>query len=584
MPMSDPRGGVVIVYNGEVYNFAVLRAQLQAAGVTFRSHTDTEVVLRLYEREGPRFVQRLNGMFAIAICDLRSGSPEVFLARDHFGVKPLYFAVDGQRLAFASEVKALLALPGLGSRMDPASLRKYLTFLWVPEPDTLFAGVQKLPAGSFALWRSGALEVERYWNLDVPEAGSFLTGSEEDLVRELGARFSDAVHRQMVSDVPVGAFLSGGLDSSGIVAMMAERSAMPVKTYTVTFPEAARVGENTLDDPRVALEVARRFGTEHREIMVNPDVADLLPNLIWHMDEPVADPALIAAFLVCEAAREEVTVLMSGVGGDELLGGYRKHYVSRWADQYRRMPARIQRFIEASGEHLPPMQGTRFSGQIRLAKKMIRSARLPFDEAFIQNAVYMSPSDIGRLLTPEAAAMLPVADPLAAHRAHFDEVRHAAPLNQMLYVDTKMFMPSLNLLYNDKMSMASSLEVRVPFLDVELAEWVQRLPLDMKIRGTARPVTKFAFRQALQGILPPAVLKKRKAGFGAPLDHWLAHGLQEMVDDILSPDRVRSRGLFRPAAVRSLIDAQRTGRAATSMQIWQLITLELWMDAFKVSV
>lgn len=582
MPMSNESGDVCIAYNGEVYNFPALRRGLERAGVIFRSGTDTEVVLRLYEREGPGFVRRLNGMFALAICDLRSGRPELLLARDHFGIKPLYYAIDGERLAFASEAKSLFALPGIEPRMAPEALNSYLTFLWVPEPETMFAGIKKLPAGHIARWQDGRFTLERYWDMPVPHAGSYVTADEAEIVSEMRERFRAAVHRQMVSDVPVGAFLSGGLDSGGIVAMMAERAAPPLRTYTITFPEEARVGENTLDDPRDAQMVADHFGAEHRELRVTPAVADLLPKLIWHMDDPVADPALIAAYLVCRSARDEVTVLLSGVGGDELLGGYRKHYVDRWARRYRHLPQSLRSVLRQSVEAMPTMRGSRMRGPVRLAKKMVSSAELPFDEAFIRNAVYQDRAAVGRLLTEDAADFA-TGDPFRTHRAAFDQVRTTDRLHQMLYVDSMIFMPSLNLLYNDKMSMANSLEVRVPFLDIELVEWAQRLPPNMKIKGSVRPITKYVFRRAMAGILPPKIIQNRKAGFGAPLDHWLAHGLREMVDEVLSEHRLKDRGLFEPAEVRRLIDAQREGGLDASMQIWQLLTLELWMDTFGVT-
>ena len=335
MPMCNEDRTVWITYNGEIYNFAELRRELQSKGHRFASNTDTEVVIHLYEQEGENCVQRLKGMFAFAICDLRSGSPELFLARDHFGVKPFYYAQRGRKLAFASEVKALLHVPEIEAEIDLESLHQYLTFLWVPDPKTMFRGIYKLPAGHCASFRDGELKIRQYWDLRFPPADSDYPRSEADLADEVRERFQHSVAAQMVSDVPIGAFLSAGLDSSSIVAMMCRATKQPVRTYTITFPRKYRVGETTLDDPNVPARLARQLGCENQQIVVEPDVAELLPRLTWHMDEPTADPAIITAYLVCREARKQATVLLSGVGGDELFAGYRKHAAHRWASAYQ---------------------------------------------------------------------------------------------------------------------------------------------------------------------------------------------------------------------------------------------------------
>ena len=582
MPMANAEGSVVITYNGEVYNAPELRRELGARGHAFRSHSDTEVVLRLYEEEGPACVRRLQGMFALAICDLRAGAPTLFLARDHFGVKPLYYVQRGARLAFASEVKALLELPGLPVELDLEALHQYLTFLWVPDPRTLFRGIVKLPAGHYALFRQGRLEIVEYWDVAFPRADAVYPIGEAEIVDGVRERFRRAVQAQMLSDVPIGAFLSGGLDSSSIVAMMSEASAAPVRTYTIAFPPHHRVGERTLDDPAVARQVARHFGCEHHEIVVEPDVVDLLPKLVWHMDEPVADPAIIMAYAVSREARRTVTVLLSGIGGDELFAGYRKHYAHYWAGAYRRLPVAVrERLIEPGVARLPSFRGTPLKGLVRLTKKMVKSGSLSPRDSFLMNSTYLDGAEKGRLYSPELRAALAASDPWSTHRAHFDRVAHADFLNQMLYLDAKAFMVSLNLTYNDKMSMASSVEVRVPFLDRELAEFVARhVPPHLKLHGFLRPRTKHIFRRAMQGLVPDAVLRQPKAGFGAPVDHWLAYDLREMQADLLSERRIRGRGYFDPAAVRELTEDHRSGRRDRSMQIWQLLTLELWLQAF----
>jgi asparagine synthase (glutamine-hydrolysing) len=581
MPMANENRSVFITYNGEVYNFRELRRELEGKGYHFFSDTDTEVVLRLYEAEGPDCVKRLNGMFAFAICDLRSGTPTVFLARDHFGVKPFYYWYRGRQMAFASEIKALLEVPGLAAELDPESLHQYLTFLWVPDPKTMFRGIYKLPAGHYAVLKSGELSLTRYWDLTFPPADQAYPRTEADLAAEIRERFRASVKAQMISDVPLGAFLSAGLDSSSIVAMMGGATRQPVRTYTITFPRKYRVGETALDDPRVPARLAQKLGCENEQIVVEPDVASLLPQLVWHMDEPTADPAIIPAYLVCREARKQATVLLSGVGGDELFAGYRKHVAHYWAEHYQRVPEKLRQSLEPAILGLPGMRGTAMKGPARLAKKMARSASLTAADRFIMNCTYLDDAQKSALYSEELTQELSAADAFANHRAAFDHVQRSDFLNQMLYLDTKIFMASLNLTYNDKMSMASSVEVRVPFLDRELAEFVAwNVPPKMKLKGLWRPVTKYILRKAMQDALPREVLQQPKAGFAAPVDYWLAHDLRHMVDDLLSESQIRQRGLFRPEKVRAFVEEHRRGEQDWSMQIWQFLTLELWSRVF----
>ncbi len=582
MPMSNDNRTVWITYNGEVYNFRELRAQLSAKGYRFRSNTDSEVVLRMYEEEGPECAQRLNGMFAFAIVDLRHENPRLILARDHFGVKPLYYIHQGRRLAAASEIKALLELPGVEPEIDLEALNQYLTFLWVPDPKTMFRGIYKLPAGHYAVFEKQRLNVVQYWDLRFPPAGTRYESSEDELVGAVRERLGRSVQRQMISDVPLGAFLSSGIDSSSIVAMMARSTAAPVSTYTITFPSKYRVGETTLDDPAVARRVARHFGCNHHEIVVEPDVAALLPKLIWHLDEPIADPCILLSYLVCREARQTATVLLSGVGGDELFAGYRKHYAQTWAHMYQSVPALLRRcIIEPLICKLPSMRGTPLKGSVRLLKKMARSGSCSPRNSFLMNCTYLDETQKAQLYSSAMKGQRNGSDPWREHRTHFERVAHTDFLSQMLYLDTKAFMTSLNLTYNDKMSMACSVEVRVPFLDRELAEFAAwQIPPELKIRGSLRPVGKYILRKAMNGLLPKEIVNRPKAGFAAPLDYWLAQDLREMVDDLLSDRRLRDRGFFDAGVVRKLVQDQRSGRCDYSLQIWQLLTFELWLQCF----
>lgn len=580
---SNEEGSVWITFNGEIYNFAELRRELEAKGHHFRSHTDTEAIIHLYEEYGVDCLNRLNGMFAFAICDLRGSSPRVFLARDHFGIKPIYYFERDGNLAFASEIKALLEVQGIEARMNIEALHQYLTFLWVPDPATMFEGIKKLEAGHYAIWQQGELKIEQYWDLTFPARDYKFERSQKELQEEIRERFCASVEQQMVSDVPIGAFLSAGLDSSSIVVAMARKQ--PVRTYTITFPKKYRIGENTIDDPQVPRRLAQQLSrkhheVEHHEIEVEPDVVSLLPKLTWHMDEPTADPALITAYLVCREARKHATVLLSGVGGDELFAGYRKHVAAAWAKEYWRMPVAARKAAEKATLALPSLRGTGMKGPVRLAKKMARSAALSPTEAFIRNCTYLDAQQKADLYSAELQKLTAL-NPCARHESAFDKIGHADFLNQMLYLDTKIFMTTLNLTYNDKMSMASSVEVRVPFLDRTLAEFVAwNVEPGLKLKGKWRPLTKYIFRDAMRDMLPQEVLEQPKAGFAAPVDYWLAHELRPVVDELLSEAQVRRRGLFRPEAVRRYVDEHRRGAEDWSMQIWQLLTLETWMHLF----
>ena len=373
----------------------------------------------------------------------------------------------------------------------------------------MFRRIFKLPAGHYATFRNGELRITQYWDLTFPDAGHTCTRSENDLADEVRERFRRSVEAQMISDVPIGAFLSAGLDSSSIVAMMRASTNQPVRTYTITFPRKYLVGESTLDDPEVASRLAANLGCENHRIVVEPDVTDLLPRLIWHMDEPTADPAIITAYLVCREARKQATVLLSGVGGDELFAGYRKHVAHYWGQAYGRVPSAARSWIEAGLSAAPSMRGSRMKGSVRLAKKMARSASLGPVDRFIANCTYLDEDQKSELYRDDFLA--PEFDPAARHREAFDRVADSDFLHQMLYLDTKIFMASLNLTYNDKMSMASSVEVRVPFLDRELAEFVAwNVPPELKLKGHLVPTTKYIFRRAMWDYCPSRCWNSRK--------------------------------------------------------------------------
>ena len=578
MPMRTHDGALTLVYNGECYNYPQLRRDLEARGHRFRSTSDTEAVLYAWREWGPDCLRRLNGMFAIALWD--EEQRKLFLARDHIGIKPLYYCARPGQLAFASEMKSILALRGFARELEPRAVQHFLSLLWVPDPLTVMKGILKLPAGHYAIFDGTSLTLNQYWDLEFPSADAvFPPRDENDLAAEVRHRFFAAVQSQMLSDVPVGAFLSAGLDSSGIVAAMAQQSNSPVNTFTIGFPSGYCRGDVRMDDVSVARRTAERFGCRHTEILVEPDVVNLLPKLVWHMDEPTADPQILVSYLVCREARRSVTVLLSGLGGDEVFGGYRKYRAHRLAQQYRRLPAWLRKhLLEPAAQALPNLRGTHFANSVRLAKKMARSASHSDRDRFLTDSVYMSRDLIAEVCRDSFVQQVSGFDPLSRHRDYFDRVAGADFLNQMLYLDTKAFMVSLNLNVADKTSMACSVETRVPFLDWQFAQWVAcNVPPHLKLQGSS---TKHIYRRALRNDIPEEVFHQRKAGFTAPIDFWVANDLQQMLGDVLNPAAIRSRGIFDPQALTRMIREQRSGHKSWSYQIWQALTFELWAQSF----
>jgi asparagine synthase (glutamine-hydrolysing) len=583
MPMANETHDVHVAFNGEIYNFPELRAELETRGHVFRSRTDTEVIVHGFEEWGTDIFRRLNGMFAIAISDTRarsSGSgPEVILARDRFGIKPLYFRAADGRLLFASEVKALLAAPGVARSPNLATIPAFLRFLWVPGPQTMFAGIEKLAPGSFLRWSDGRYSIAAYWDLTFdPEAAR----SGEEWVEELRAVLDRSVRRSLISDVPLGIFLSGGLDSTTIAAFAKRAGAGPLDAYTVGLRERDAKLEQSPEDLMFARLVANRFGLRLHEVVLDPDLAQALRDIVYHLDEPVGDPAALATQCICAAATGHVKVLLSGQGADEVFAGYRTYWV-----------ATTSRFLSAVPSPLlgagPPLahaiglvgKSLGNAGKALAAERyLIRlfdGARMPPGQRFVRQHAHLTDSEIGELLSFELIEQIGMPDPDAAHLRYFEAHPDDDYLNRMMYVDCKTFLPEQNLTYSDKLSSASSIEVRVPFLDNEVAELMARVPPRFKMKGFD---TKRLLKRAVSGIVPDEVVKRPKAGFGAPIRSWLRSDLATMVDDLLSADRVAARGLFKPAAVRRLVEDQRSGAVDRPFSVWALLSLELWMQRF----
>jgi asparagine synthase (glutamine-hydrolysing) len=569
-PMSYGDGRYWITYNGELYNFRALRAQLERDGFGFRTDCDTEVLLAMYARHGADMLHRLNGMFAFAIWD--AARCELFLARDRLGIKPLYYSEHDGTLVFASEVKALLpALPRVG--LNHEAIPAYLTFLWVPDPATMFDGILKLAPGHCATFGPDGLRIREWWDLRfAPE-----DRPEHEWTRDTGEAIRAAVRRQMMSDVPLGAFLSGGLDSSAIVAEMAG-AAGSVSTYTIGLTKEDLAYDVVGDDLRYAREIARSFAVDYHERVVDAEVADLLPKLIWHMDEPVADPALISAYLVCAAARDRLTVILSGMGGDEIFAGYPRHLAARLARVLNGVPAGARAAARRAIESRVTVGGP---GPLRAHRrnllKFVRGLEETTQERYLAHCSYYRAGELRALLSGDLSAATAGQDPFAYHRGYLDRVRGEHWLNQLLYVDLKTFLPCLNLTYTDKMSMAASTEVRVPLLDDELVDLAARVPASLKLNGRER---KYVFKKAMEGVVPDSVIRRPKAGFTAPARAWLTGPLQPLVDELLSAQAVRRRGLFEPGEVRRLVEANTRNEADNALRIWALLTLELWQRTF----
>lgn len=559
-PISNADGSVWVVCNGEIYNFRELRAELQARGVGFKTGSDTEVIVHLYALHGDEFVHKLNGMYGFALWDARRR--RLLVGRDRLGIKPIYVARNAQRVAFASEAKALLEHPGMDVGLDPTALRTYLHLGYCAAPYSMFRGIEKLPPATVMIVEDGKVRQWRYWR--VPSEVDRSVG-EAEWIERVRYRLEESVRMQMVSDVPIGAFLSGGVDSSTVVGHMAKHSAQPIRTYAIGFQGGA--ADEFYNELPYAQRVSRLFGTDHREIIVKPDVAALLPRLLWHMDEPVADTAFLTTYLVSEFARKDVTVILSGVGGDELFGGYRRYLGSHYQAQFERLPVWMRRAAVAVGDRLPSDRHSPLLNLTRLAKGFLQAAELPLEERYGAYVQAYSLTTVDELLA------LPPADTPDLIAAAFDAAAGDDAVNRMFSVDAQTQLPDDLLMLTDKMSMATSLECRVPLLDHELVELAAAIPQEVKIR---KGRLKHIMKEAVAGLLPREILERKKRGFGTPMGAWLRQELAPMVRDLLGEAALKRRGLFKPGAVAELVSAHHANRIDGTDRLLTLINFEVW--------
>jgi asparagine synthase (glutamine-hydrolysing) len=555
-----------VVFNGEIYNFREVRAELAQRGHRFATASDTEAIVHAWEEYGDDCVKHLRGMFAIALWDL--SRRRLLLARDPVGKKPLYYVHDGERLLFASELKALLCDPAVKRSVSLEALDEYLSFGAVPAPRTIYSEVQQLPPAHYLIWEDGRVRLQEYWD---PSYRPAPARSEGEWLEQFTAIFDEAVRLRMISDVPLGAFLSGGVDSSAVVASMAAQSAKPIVTTTISFRDAA------FNEAPHALAVARALGTDHTEMVVEPKAAEILPTLVRHLDEPFADSSALPSYYVARAARQRVTVALSGDGGDEVFAGYEWRYgLNMLESRVRRaIPGPVRRGLLGPLSTIWP-KADRLPRPLRW-KFFLRNMGLEAEEAYFHDMSVFTPLDKRGLLSDGFRRTLQGYDPFTAFRRHFDRVRDAAPLNRLLYVDLKTWLANDILVKMDRMAMASSLEVRSPLLDQKVIEFAASLPPDLKLhQGTS----KYLLKRHAERRVPATAIHRPKMGFSIPLASWLRGELRGLATDLLLSDRARGRGYFQPARIQAMWTEHQAGGRDHSHQLWALMMLELWHRQF----
>jgi len=569
-PMANEDGSVYITYNGEIYNHSDFRGSLEKRGHTYRSHCDTETILHLYEEHGARCVDYLRGMFAFAIWDRKK--QELFIARDRLGVKPLYYVhTDDGSLYFASEIKALLEARAVKAEINYRALPDYLANHATSNDETLFAGVKRLSAGHTLLWRDGKVRLEEYWDLSFADEGAEGNRPDDDLIDEWKELFRTSVRLRLMADVPLGMFLSGGIDSSAIAAMMSGMVSEPIKTFSVAFHEREA---NELEYARM---VAKRFKTDHHEIVVSPEqFFEALPHLVWHEDEPLAHPSSVALYFVSSLAARHVKVVLTGEGSDEMLAGYERYYKTVFnlglgSAYYKTTPAGLRNAVSERIQALPIGSKARHKLTRTFLCLPPDIESLYFDNFAVFTRVIQT-----ELLTRETKDRAGTINPYADMRRYFETKNADSLLNRMLYVDVKTYLQEL-LMKQDQMSMAASIESRVPFLDHKLVEFTARLPQRLKLRRGW--TTKYILRQSMKGLLPEPILRRSKMGFPVPVGSWFRGQFKAVIDEYLLSERVSSRGLFEPAYVRRLVAEHQAG-ANHSERLWALVNFEMWLRQF----
>jgi asparagine synthase (glutamine-hydrolysing) len=569
-PISNEDGSVTVVFNGEIYNYRDLRRQLQQSGHQFRTQTDTEVIVHAYEENGVDCVKLFNGIFAFALWD--ASSRRLLIARDRMGVKPLYYARSAGEISFASEIKALLASSNVSRTLDMEATAQFFRLGYVPAPQTLFRDVRKLPPGWRMIVEGERVQIEPYWDLEfVPlERPPSFEKACEDL-REL---LREVVADQMVSDVPLGAFLSGGVDSSAVVAFMRQAASNGVRTYSIGFGKQ----HSYHDETSYAEAVARQLGTQHETLIVEPHIADLMPALLEKLDEPLTDTSFLVTYLVSQLARRDVKVALSGVGGDELFGGYRRYFAPAFSRMTSWIPCKWRRTLgNKLGDGLSADRGTFWGNMGRYTKALGRTIHLPLDQQYLALVSVLSTAQVNALMRNPSF----LDDPAQMMVELYGRPETEDALNRLFYIDAKTALPESLLLLTDKMGMATSLEVRVPFLDNRLVDFVSGLPAQYRMRGFN---LKRLLKASLKGVVPDLVLNRSKRGFGTPMGTWLRTDLRTMTRDFLAEGRLSRDGLFNAAFVTDLLEAHYAGLEDYTEPIFALLAFETWRERFDVKL
>lgn len=563
-PMTNEDGTVWITFNGEIYNFHELRKDLESRGHVFRTNSDTEVIVHSYEEYGRDCIQHLRGMFAFAVWNTRTRT--LFMARDRVGKKPLFYYCDGDRFLFGSEIKALLADSAMRTDVDPMALDQFLAFGYIPAPLTSFSGIKKLPAAHWLELRDGKIDIGRYWKLRYTPKRNV---SMQDAIVELQWRLAEAVRLRLVSDVPLGAFLSGGIDSSAVVASMAQAMSRPVRTFCVGFDDAK------FDERPFARQVAEKFGTEHTELVVKAPVADILPRLIWHYDEPFGDSSAVPSYAIAELTRQYVTVVLNGDGGDESFAGYDRYVVNRRARMGDAMPRWLWESMAACTAAMP--KGILNLPPVAKVHRVSSALAEAPERRYAKWVGHFAPAQRHELYADGFRSLIQSSDPEALFDRVFADSDADDWTDATLDADVNLYLIDDLLVKMDRATMAHSLEARSPLLDHVFMEFVAALPAEMKLLGGEK---KRLLKAALRGVLPDTILDRPKMGFGAPLPNWFRTDLREMAHDVLLSPRSVQRGYFEPKVVAGLLADHCSGREDQSTYLWDLLVLELWHRTF----
>jgi len=564
-PLANEDGTVWIVFNGEIYNYRELRTFLLARGHVFRTQSDTEVIVHLYEELGPQCVEKLRGMFAFAVWD--ENARTLFLARDRVGIKPLYYWLSGETIVFASEIKAILADPAVKRTLAPEIIARFLTFLYVPGEETLLKGINKLAPGHYLLAKDGKAEIRQYWDLSFrkPSECPSLTDAENELWNLL----AEAVELHMIADVPVGVLLSGGVDSTAVLSCAAERTDKEISSFTVGFSDSGFA-----DERPYARLAAETFGTRHYDMTITADdFAAFLPQFVWHMEEPVCEPPAVALYYVSKLASQYVKVLLSGEGGDEAFAGYDNYRGIIWLERLKQVWPGAN---GAASWGLSQLNSWIHSPRIAKYAPLVNATFPDYYYSRTSTPYRYSGNGIGELYSADFVNSIDREYTVEPVRRLLSMVRNQGILDQMLYIDTKTWLPDDLLIKADKVTMANSLELRVPLLDHRLLEFAAALPPNYKLNGFS---LKYIWKKALSKRVPDKILKRKKAGFPVPYEFWLRNDLQDQVRAILTDRKTAERGYFRKAAVEKLLDANRDS-GAYSKEVFSLVALELWHRMF----